>query len=119
MEFGGRHPFARLREGVNGSLPDGSKFQLETGFDLLLILLLFIGAPLLNGLAHLARMLAVKGFRNGLGQAAGLKIVRQHRRPGDGLENCPMATNGREEGGDYNKVTKTAKHGQIIARWLR
>jgi len=35
-------------------------------------------------------MFAVERFDHSVMEGAGLEIVREHRRPGNGLEKCPM-----------------------------
>ena len=52
-------------------------------------------------------MLAIEGFGNRFRDAASLEIVREHRGPGDRLEEGPMAADCREERDNYDKAAKT------------
>ena len=63
-----------------------------------------------NLFAHGAGMLAIEGIADGFGQAALLKIVREHRRPGHGLKYRPMAADSREERGYDKQMADTTKH---------
>ena len=48
-------------------------------------------------------MLAIECFGHRLAERAGLEIVREHRRPGDGLQQRPMrADSGYERENDQN-----------------
>jgi len=62
-----------------------------------------------NRLAETTRMFAVERLDHGVMEGAGLEIVREHRRPGNGLQQRPMQT---ERGCQYNNEKKSAATNQ-------
>lgn len=73
-------------------LPRDTQFLLRSGFGLLTLLRFFFGAPLLDHLAHAARMLAVESFAQRFGERTVMAIADNHPRPSDSLKNTPMST---------------------------
>ena len=73
-------------------LPRDTRFLLRSGFGLLTLLLCFFGTPLLDHLAHAARMLAVESLAQRFGEGSITGIADYHPRPSDSLKNSPMST---------------------------
>ena len=65
-------------------------------------------------LAQTARMLAVEGALNRFLQRSRLEILRQHRRPRDGLKRHPMCARCRQDGNDHQHLAKFAEHAHTI-----
>jgi len=64
-------------------------------------------------------MAAVKSALDRFVQRAGAQIVREHRRPRDGLQDGPMRAGGREYGKDQQDMAKFAGHAAKLAQQLR
>ena len=97
--FGGeiflRQKLKLRRRDQNEIVFERRKFQflrLERKFGFLFRL--FSGG---NGFAKIARMIAIKSFRHGFLDRLRAKIVREHRRPRDRLQQCPMRAEHRRE----------------------
>ena len=59
-------------------------------------------------------MFAVECFLNGALPGGGVKILRQHGRPRDGLKRQPMRAGCREGGNNHQHLAKLAEHARII-----
>ena len=79
-----RDEFHPRRGDQNQTLLKRRKIQLQIIYSKLIFLFRIFGGG--NGFAQGTGMLAVKGPGHGLAERAGLEIVREHRRPGDGLQ---------------------------------
>lgn len=77
-----------------------------------LFLLLFLLPALLDGEAHLARMLAIEGPGEGAGQRIFLGVLDDHAHPGDGLKRHPVSAqhgqNRQQTGGSPRRLEKLA-----------
>ena len=60
--------------------------------------------------AKVARMIAVESLGDGLGKASLLRIPRNHRSPGNGLEHDPMRADRQAQGQDHNGVRDAGRH---------
>ena len=65
--------------------------------------------------AHLAGMLAVKGFHDTVAEAVGLGIFDEHFRPRDPLQNAPVPATQMEEGSDNEDGTNNPHAGLVVA----
>jgi hypothetical protein len=63
-----------------------------------------------DGFAKTARMFSVEGFCHRFLKRTGMKIVRKHRCPCDGLQQRPMHTEHRHEREDEKDFTKPLEH---------
>ena len=61
-------------------------------------------------------MLAVKGHRHGGVKGAGLKIVRQHRRPSHCLQQRPMRANGGHQRENDKNFAEPNKHDDNLVK---
>jgi len=55
-------------------------------------------------------MIAIKSFRHGFFDILIAKIVREHRRPRDGLQQRPMCSEHRHEREDEKKFAEPLEH---------
>lgn len=79
------------------------QIQLEVGF--------FLGAFAFGNLfAETARMFAIERARHRLLQGNRMKIIRQHRRPRDGLKHQPMCAGRRQHGDNHQHMAKSSEH---------
>ena len=73
----------------------------------------------LDLLAQFARVLPVEGLLDGYGDAAGaLRVVVEHLRPGDGLQDGPVAARNREECERRESEAEFPEHGMEITTEL-
>ena len=72
-----------------------------------------------DGFAKIAGMVAVESFRHGLLDGVRAKIVREHRRPRDGLQQRPMRAKGRRERNDEANFSDSDEHENKLNRRCR
>ena len=63
-----------------------------------------------DGFAHFARMVAVESFFHGGLKRTRMKIIREHRRPRDCLQQRPMRAEHRREREDEENFAKPLEH---------
>jgi hypothetical protein len=89
-------------------------FDLKGNIGLLLGLLAFG-----NLMTHPAGIFAVERFRDGGGDGFGLEIIRQHRRPRDGLQHGPMPTRRAKQREGEKQMAEPNKHAASLTRLPR
>ena len=107
-EFFQRQKLKLRRRDQNKIFLHRRKFQflrLERKFGFLFRL--FSGG---DGFAKRAGMFAVESFRHGFCDGLCAKIVREHRRPRDGLQQRPMRAEHRHEREDEKNFANTDEH---------
>ena len=62
-------------------------------------------------------MLAIEGALHSLSQRSVTQIVREHRRPRDGLQHGPMRAGRRQQRDDQQDVAESGKHNWTFASW--
>ncbi len=72
-----------------------------------------------DGFANVARMIAVKSFRHGFFDALRAKIVREHRRPRDRLQQRPMRAKHRREREDEKDFAEPLEHADKLNRFCK
>jgi hypothetical protein len=77
------------------------------GIELLFLLRFFPGS---NGFAQAAGMQPVEGFGHGGVNGAGFEIAREHRRPGDRLQQGPVRAEGGYERNNNQNFASLDKH---------
>ena len=107
VQTGSARPKRRLFRG-------GRKFELfqlqgEFGF----LLRFFAGG---DGFAQTTGMFAVKRVGHGLGERTRAQVVRQHRRPCDGLQHGPMRAGGRDQRHNHTTFSKPREHNGKLYR---
>jgi len=85
------------------------RLQIESG----LLFRLFSGG---DGLAKWAGMVSIEGFRHGFFDGLCAKIISEHRRPRDGLQQRPMRSEHRHERDDEENFAKPNEHNVILAK---
>lgn len=63
-------------------------------------------------------MIAVESFRHGFPGRMCAKIIREHRRPRDGLENRPMRAEHRHKRNNQEKFSEADEHNNIFVKNL-
>ena len=86
------------REIERRCLPDQPGFGLRAGFHvLLLLLLLFIGARLLDDLAHLARVLAIERLADRPREGSITRVRDNHSHPRHRLQQRPVQAQNQDQ----------------------
>ena len=69
-----------------------------------------------NGFAETAGMTAVEGAGHGPDKRNVLQIVGEHGRPGNRLQDGPLAVDAAQQGGCQQKVAEPDKHSRSIVQ---
>jgi len=61
-------------------------------------------------------MLAIERLHHRVAERTGLKVVREHGRPGDGLQQRPVCAEHRHQRNDHEHFAKPDKHTGTLGR---
>lgn len=110
--FRAREKFRAARSRQNHPAFQWRKFQF-LGWDGGLILLLGLFGSR-NRPAQRAGMPAVKSLRHRVAEGAGLEVARQHRRPGNRLQQSPMRAETRHQRENDHDLAKPNNHNSSL-----